>query len=707
MQRRSQRHKKPQKFHGYWTRIKNKFLNTAAFISLPVLVLGATVILLPVSWLALPVPKLPADTSIFDQHDKLISVVYGSENRMPITYKQVPPNIQNALVAIEDDTYWIEPAIDPVGILRAAVIDITSGQIIQGGSTLTQQLAKNLYLTDRRTFSRKFKELLITLKLSTMFTKQQILAMYLNDVYFGQGCYGIQAASLRYFGHGIKHLTLPEAATLAGVVNAPTYYDPLVHPHAAVARRNVVLSQMAKLHYISAAQAKTAQAAPLHLSNGLPTANRAPYFTKYVLDQLTALAPGLKNVAGGGYQITTTLSLKKQRAATNAVKAYLPRAHSVGGTLEPQVGLVSLNPSNGYIEAFVGGRNFANSQFDRATRAFRQPGSAMKYFLYTTVINNGYSTSSVQDSAPVKFPAGGGKWYVPHNYGHVYNGWLPISYAIAYSDNIIATKWMNIVGPPAMIRMAHSMGITSPLANNLTTALGSSSVSPFEMARGVSTLANGGYHVTPIAILKVLNSKGHEVYHQSPHKTRVITPQVSYVVDKLFEGPLRIPGGTAYNLNPVLKGRPAAAKTGTSSGQRDAWLVGFTPQLATAVWVGNDNDSPIYLTGDRGAGPIWAHFMKNALAGQPYLHFHRPPGIVNATVCRRTGLLTRVPGCCRSFREVFIKGHAPTKYSPGCRHKTVAKKSPKVKTKTHTRSGKSSHKKSKSILKSILKGLLP
>lgn len=648
-----------------WIRLVQGLGNTGAIISLPALVIGIGAVLVPTAWIALPTRNLPADTTIYDDHNRLVSVLYSTVNRMPVGRGEIPDVMQNALVAIEDDTFWVEPALDPVGILRAASVDLSHGRIIEGGSTITQQLAKNLYLTDRRTFSRKFKELFISLKLSTIYSKQQLITMYLNDVYFGEGAYGVQAASERYFGHGVGSITLPQAALLAGLVNAPSYYDPLIHPGAAKSRRNLVLSQMAKLHYITAAQAQVAQAAPLGLNSATPMGDRAPFFTQYVAQELASVAPKIgKNFYTGGYRVMTTMNWTMQKAAQNDVATYAPINGKVHGIYEPQTGLTAIDPRNGYVKALVGSDSYTNSTFNRALYAARQPGSAMKYFLYTTVINEGYSTSAVKDSSPVRFPAGNGKWYVPHNYGHVYNGPLPIRRAIGLSDNIVAVRWMNTVTPPVMIAMAHSMGITSPLANNLTTALGSSSVTPYEMARAVAPLANGGYRVRPLGVLKVTDAQGHVLYTARPKLTRVITPQVAYVVNQLFHAPLQMSQGTAHDLEPILNGRPMAAKTGTSSKQKDSWLVGFTPQLAAAVWVGNDNDTAIGLTGDRGAGPIWAHFMSDALVNKPYVNFTRPSDIVTRSVCEKTGLLDN--GCCTTFNEVYIKGHEPTKYSPGC-----------------------------------------
>jgi 1A family penicillin-binding protein len=658
-----------QRFHRepLWRVVWRRLTATAAGITLPVVVLAVVALGLPGTWLLLPPPHLPADTLVYDPQGQLLTYLYSTENRIPVPGSHIPPVMQNALVAIEDDRFWLEPGIDPVGILRAALTDVAARRIVQGGSTLTQQLAKNLYLSDRRTFSRKIKELFITLKLGSIYTKTEIIHAYLNDVYFGQGAYGIGAASRVYFGHGARSLTLPEAALLAGLVTAPSYYDPYLHPGAAMARRNLVLQRMAALHYITPAAARRAEAAPLGLApSSLPDwATLAPYYFQYVTHQIQRIDPAVgQTLYTGGYRITVSLSPQAQLAADRAMANDMPPATLVSGVPEPEGAIVGINPQNGNIEALVGGRNYAVSTFDRATRAFRQPGSTFKYFLYTTAIAEGYSTSAVKVSAPVRFPNGHGGWYVPHNFGHVYNGPLTMRRAIAISDDIVALKWMDQLGPPAVIRMAHQMGITSPLADNLTTALGSSSVSPLEMARALSTLANGGYRVVPRAVLQIAASNGHILYQAPVQRTRVLSPQVTYVVDQLFTAPLVSPVGTAHDLTSIFW-RPGDAKTGTSSAQRDAWLAGFTPQLVGVVWVGNDNDTPINLTGDLGAGPVWAHFMVNALAGQPVVTFRQPPGVVWRTVCEGTGLLGSA-ACCNAYREVFIRGRQPRRLSPSC-----------------------------------------
>jgi 1A family penicillin-binding protein len=663
----SRKARREQQHGDRWLgRVWKRLGSGTASISLPVLMAGVIALGVPGVWLALPPPNLPADTVILDQRGRLVTMLYSQYNRMPVPGTAIPAVMRNALVAIEDDRFWEEPGVDPVAIARAAVANVMAGRIVQGGSTITQQLAKNLYLTPERTFTRKLEELIITLKLGAQYSKSDILDMYLNDVYFGEGAYGVQAASLTYFGHGARTLTLPEAALLAGLVNAPSYYDPYVHPAAALARRNVVLRRMAQLHYITNLAAMRAEAAPLNLARAQFTfANRAPYFIAYMQQQLTTLDPAVaRTLYTGGWRITTTLSLPAQLAADNAMAHDMPPVTAMPGNVpEPEGAIVGLNPANGYIEAMVGGRNYQVSTFNRATEAARQPGSTFKYFLYTTAIADGYPPSTIKESAPVRFPNGHGGWYVPHNFGNQWNGPLTMRRAIALSDDVVALRWMNTLGPLNVIAMAHRMGITSPLADNLTTALGSSSVTPLEMARALAPLANGGYRINPLTVVQIRNASGQVVYQSAPTRTRVLSPQVAYVVSQLFTAPLTSPEGTAHNLTGIFT-RPAAAKTGTSSSQRDAWLAGYTPQLVGVVWVGNDNDTPIWLTGDLGAGPVWAHFMAKALAGQPVVNFPKPPGIVWHWICTRTGLLAN--GCCTSYREVFIRGHAPTTVSPGC-----------------------------------------
>lgn len=684
-----------ERYQTWWKRGWDRLKVGTASVSLPVLLVGALVVVLPGAWFKLPLPPLPADTVVEDQSGHVVTLLYAAQNRIPLPGSAIPSTMKNAIVAIEDDRFWEEPGVDPVAILRALTVDITSGRILQGGSTLTQQLAKNLYLSDQRTITRKIAELFITLKLGSTYTKSEILALYLNDVYFGQGAYGIEAASQVYFGHGAKRLSLPEAALLAGLVDAPSYYDPYVHPHAAIARRNLVLTQMKNLRYISAHQAAQAQASPLNLSGPVNWGQRAPYFIHYMADQLQTLDPTVaKNLYTGGYRIITSLNLQAQSAADAAMANNMPPGTLVHGVVQPEGAIVGINPANGYIEAMVGGRNYQQSSFNRATRAFRQPGSVFKYFLYTTAIAAGYPTSSIQDSAPVRFPNGHGGWYIPHNFGYVYNGPLTMRRAIALSDDIVALKWMNTLGPARVNAMARKMGITSPLPNNLTTALGSASISPLEIAQGLSALANGGNWVKPMAVLSVRSDTGQVLYTAHPDLHRVLTPQVAYVVDQLFTAPLTTPGGTAHNLTGVFW-RPGDAKTGTSSGQRDAWLAGFTPQLVGVTWVGNDNASSIHLTGDLGAGPVWSHFMQKALSGLPVAHFKQPPGIVWRRVCTRTGLLAN--GCCTSYREVFIRGHVPTRRSPGCASGSNGKAGSQ-KLPSHRRS---------SVIHDILKALTP
>lgn len=695
-----------RRHHDSWLhRAARRLVDAGASVSLPVLLLATVLVGAPGVFVIWPPPVLPADTQVLSRHGHLIAQVYATENRIPVAASRIPAVMRNALVAIEDDTYWEEPGVDPVGIARALAVDITSGRILQGGSTITQQLAKNLYLTDRRTITRKIKELAITLKLGTEYSKSEILTMYLNDVYFGEGSYGVQAASETYFGHGVGSLTTSEAALLAGLVNAPSALDPYYHPAAALARRNQVLARMAALHYLTPAAARKAAAAPLTLSRAAPpNGSTAPYFLQFMRSQLAALLPAAaSNFESGGYRIVTTLSRQAQAAANHAMATAMPTpTGTYQGAAEPQGAVVGIAPATGDIKAMVGGLSYAASTFNRAVYAYRQPGSAFKYFLYTTAIQAGYPTSTVKVSGPVSFPNGHGGVYRPHNFGGVYAGPLTMRQAIAESDDIVALKWMAALTPPRVIAMAKKMGITTPMANNLTTALGSSSVSPLEMAGAIAPLANGGYHIAPRSIVSVQSASGAYLLKTSPQRYRVLTPPVTYVVDQLFTAPLTSPVGTAHNLTGVFS-RPADAKTGTSSKKRDAWLVGFTPQLVGVVWVGNDQDTPMGLTGDRGAGPVWASFMHHALAGQPVKTFHQPPGVVWRQVCLHTGLLAN--GCCTAYREVFLAGHLPKSAPRGSCHGSGAGTGPH--TAKHPSPPAAHAKRAPSLLERIFKALTP
>jgi len=632
-------------------------------------------------FIPLPAPVVPVATRIFDRNGELVGSLY-SENRIPIPLSDVPEVLRKGIVALEDERFYSHHGIDPIGILRAAVRDIRAGRVVQGGSTITAQVARTLYLTQEVTISRKIIEALLALKLERVYSKSEILEIYLNQIYLGNGSYGVEVASETYFGKSVKDLTLAECAMIAGLPTNPEGYSPYNHPDRALARRNFVLDFWAGKGIITPAQAAEAKAEPLTLASTGPPAPVGPYYIDYITTLLReAQAAGARNIPNpadlytGGYRIYTSLDLKMQKAAEKAVADWAPKGtKDKNGVTQPEVALVALDPSNGYILAMVGGRSYAETKLNRAvprgptTEGMRrQPGSAFKAFLYTAVLDSGFPLTSTQVCEPVQFPVGNGRVYSPTDYGTNKYHYRPLTIreAVRVSDNVVAVKWCHQIGPAREKQFAQAMGIDAPLTDDLSLALGSSEVSVLEMARGYATLANGGFRVEPQALLRVEDRYGKVLYDQTRGgrglaPVKVLDERVAYLMNDLLKEPFR-PGGTAVGLLRYFS-RPACGKTGTTDDQYDAWFVGYTPQVACAVWVGNDTPSRLPGYGGTLAGPIWANFMAAAHEGLPVLDFPEPAGIVHLTICTETGLLPNPT--CPTTEEIFIAGTEPKEVDP-------------------------------------------
>ncbi|MHB8758435.1 MAG: transglycosylase domain-containing protein, partial [Bacillota bacterium] len=613
----------------------------------------------------LPEPQTSVATRILDVNGHVISSV-AVENRQVVPLSDISPYMQNAVVAIEDDRFYSHHGIDFRAILRAAWRDLLARRIVEGGSTITQQLVRGLYLSQTRTFTRKINEVLLTIKFESAYTKKEILEMYLNQIYYGQNAYGVQVAAETYFGQPARSLTLGQSAMLAATIRNPSIYNPFNNLSAATSRRGLVLDKMVVQGYITKKQADEAKAEPVVLNPTKSAPKGAPYFIEYVMRQVNERHPDIvKDLPVGGYTIETTLDLDMQQAAEAAFKAGVGAGRKgENGITQPQGALVAVDPSNGYIKAFVGGRDFAESQFNRAYQAKRQPGSSFKAFLYTAVLDQGYTAVSQQVDEPVTFQQPGGQPYTPTDYGdtpYLYQN-LTIRQAVRISDNVVAVKWANVIGPDQVVRYAHLMGIDSPLAANLSIALGAYEVTPLEMAVGYSTLANGGNRVTPLSILRIKDRNGRIIEENHASIRQVVDPRVAYLMTDILTSVLG-PGGTASFLSPIIN-RPAAGKTGTTENYRDAWFVGFTPDIVAAVYVGYDDPSvPVSAPGGRLAGPIWANFLRVALANVAPHDFARPPGLVDVVVCADSGLL---PGYdCPTITEIFVSGTEPTTYDLG------------------------------------------
>lgn len=613
------------------------------------------VILLPARQRAPQVPSL-----LYAANGSEVAALSPGEN-IPVTYADVPAAMRNATIAAEDATFWRNFGIDPASILRAALVDIRAGAIVQGGSTITQQLAKNLYLTDARTWSRKFLEVLYTLRLEATHSKRQILTTYLNTIYYGSGAYGIGAAAETYFAEPVGHLDLAQATLLAGLPDAPQLYDPYLHPRAARTRQRWILGRMVILGLVTRAEAHAAAEAPLYYQRGTPPPAGPPsgYFTNYVLTAIAHHDPSLETaVLAGGYRVYTTLSPTAQAAADSAFANDMPPVTMYQhGVAQPEGALVAIDPHNGAVRALIGGRSYRRTPYNRALFALRQPGSTFKPFLYATAIGDGYPVTDRLFDGPITFPGVDGKPYVPHDYDGFSYRWLTMRDALADSVNIIALKWANIVGPRQVIATAHRMGLHSPMQPTLPLVLGAYGTTPLDLADAYVPLANGGWAIAPWCVVKVVDPAGDVVWApRPPRPRRALDPGVAYIVTNMMESVMTV--GTGRKLRPIVN-RPVAGKTGTSNALKDAWFAGFTPALVAVVWVGDDKPEPGVGYGDMVAGPVWAHFMAGALAHTPPSDFPRPADVEVLTVSAIDGLLPNATS--PTVREVFLRRAAPKK----------------------------------------------
>ena len=645
---------------------------------IPVVLLALLVV--PFVMVPLRQPEIPVASEVLDVNGRLITRLYeaGGGNRIQVPVTEIPADLKEAIVSMEDRQFYQHHGINPVGILRALIKDIQQRRVVEGGSTISQQLAKNLYTGGERSVRRKLYELVLTFKLESRYSKDEILGMYLNTIYLGHGAWGVEVASQTYFGKSVRDLDLAESALLAGLPRSPEYYSPYNHPNEARARRDFVLQTMADLGYISQAQANRAKAEPLKLAGLRPAGRQAPYFVDYVLSQLNPTVA--EDVTRGGYRIYTTLDLDMQRAAETAVANGIGKTTpDAKGVPQPEAALIAVDPTTGYIKAMVGGDDYGKTQFNRVL-ARRQPGSAFKPFLYATVLSRGGLTAaSTQVCELVSFPGPTpDQPYEPTDFDpkkpYHYRP-MGVREAIRVSDNVVAVRWGQAVGPDNVARTARAMGITSPLQPDLTLSLGSSAVMPLEMAAAFSALAHGGVRADPMAVLRIEDRYGNLVQENRSRFTNVLDPRVAYIITDIMKEVLWS-GGTAAGTGGLIGGRPAAGKTGTTDRLVDAWFVGYTPDLVAAVWVGNDDPAnPINKTGGTAAAPIWGRFVADSLKNVPLHDFPRPEGITEAVICDESGLLAN-PTCPSSHTELFLAGTEPTQMDPTDYSRTPGRPAP-------------------------------
>ncbi|MDA9499583.1 transglycosylase domain-containing protein [Bradyrhizobium sp. CCBAU 11357] len=550
---------------------------------------------------SLEIPKRPPTIQIVGI-DGSILAQRGEMAGANVALKDLPPFLPKAFIAIEDRRFYSHFGIDPVGILRALVTNVLHRGVSQGGSTLTQQLAKNLFLTQERTIQRKLQEVELAIWLERKHSKDEILELYLNRVYFGSGAYGVEAAAQKYFGKSAKNVTVAEAAMLAGLVKSPSRLAPNRNPEGAEARAQIVLAAMADAKFITDAQAKA--------SIGHPSYNVKPAgagTVNYVADWIGEVLDDLVGQIDESIKVETTIDPKLQSVAEAAIIDELA-AKSVKFNVS-QGALVAMTP-DGAVRAMVGGRNYSDSQYNRAVTARRQPGSSFKPFVYLTALEQGLTPDTMRQDAPIEV-----KGWRPENYTHEYFGAVTLTQALAMSLNTVAIRLGLEVGPKNVVRTAHRLGISSKLEPNASIALGTSEVSVVELVGAYAPFANGGLAVAPHVVTRIRTLSGKLLYMRQPEeRNQVIDPRYVGMMNAMMRETLI--SGTAKKAE--IPGWPAAGKTGTSQDYRDAWFIGYTANLVTGVWLGNDDNSPTKkATGGGLPVEVWSRFMKTAHEGVP------------------------------------------------------------------------------------------
>jgi penicillin-binding protein 1A len=606
------------------------------------------------------------DTVVYAENGRsVLAVLRGDESRVLVGTEDIAPIMRQAIVSVEDQRFYEHNGVDPRGIARALWQDIRQQGIVEGGSTITQQFVKNAYIRNERTLGRKVREAALAWQLEQRWSKDRILTAYLNTIYFGHGAYGIQQAARAYFKKSAKELGLAEAALLAGIPADPSLFDPALNPRNATLRRRHVLLMMRDQGKITQGQLRRADNADLPVPTDVRVpGTTAPYFVNYVKDQLVARY-GAGKVFGGGLKVTTTIDLDLQLKARAAIEKIL------GNPDGPAAALVAIEPQTGEVKAMFGGRNFRESQFNLAAQAKRQPGSAFKPIVLATAMNEGISPVTELESKPVSIDAGDRIWKVT-NYDHTYLGRVSLSRAIVSSDNTVYAQLTDLVGPKAIVKTAHSLGIRSRLAPYFSIGLGSGAVSPLEMARAYATLANEGRRVdgsefknSPRVIKTVARVRSSREEINAPIPTQVMDQGQAELLTDILEDVVQ--SGTGKRA--AIPGREIAGKTGTTDNYGDAWFVGYTPELVVAVWVGYPDALKPMLTefnGEPVAGGtlpamIWKAFVEKVDEDEDR-SFDAPPylGGVSAWVVQRDGEWQLDNGYCRGARLVaYFSGLGP------------------------------------------------
>jgi len=599
-----------------------------------------------------------------------IMLFFGPERqqRQLISIGRVPKHLIHAILAAEDNRFFEHHGFNLQAIFRALYVNVRHGEIRQGGSTLTQQLAKSYFLSPERTVARKSRELLMALTMEVMYTKNEILEIYLNEIYLGQkgsvSINGVGEAAFFYFGKPVELLTLTEAATIAGLIKGPNIYSPYVNDTKCRDRRDKVISDMEKLGYISSEQKENVVGKPVKTVGFTVYGKKAPYFIDYLAKQLPTLYSA-QSLSSLGLSIYTTVDTQVQEAAEKALEKGLARLEKVYPSLKRanpeehlQGTVIVMQPKTGYILAMVGGRNYSISQFNRAVQARRQPGSAFKPFVYLTGLEK-FTPATLLSNSPKQYEVDGKVW-MPHSKSPASEGGIRMREALARSDNLATVDLAMKVGLDKVVKTANMFGFSTPLKPQPSLALGAYDVIPLELARAYCTFASDGVEPFPLSLKAVVDESGNVLERRHMSIQNIITPEKAYVISDMLRSV--ITEGTGRRLNDMGVSFPVAGKTGTTNDNRDAWFVGYTPDLLVLVWVGFDNGDPIFVEGAAAALPIWADLVRSVPQYISGDWLKMPPGVVQRKICSQSGRLAIESHCPQSIEEVFLIDNSPVEY---------------------------------------------
>lgn len=648
------------RFRGTW-----KYVRAAVFIGFflaifAFAVLGSFVLFAKIE--GAPPVAVPQTTIFYAADGSKIGESDHGQKRYWVRLKDMSPHVIEATIAVEDRKFYEHHGFDLKRIAAAIIANVEAMAKVEGASTITQQYARNLFLTHEKTWSRKIQEALYTIRLEANYSKDQILEGYLNTIYYGHGAYGIEAAARYYFGKHASELTLSEAAMLAGIPKGPYYYSPFVNEQRAKARQKIVLTSMVEAGYISRQEAEQAYRDKLiyarHREQEQPI---APYFQDVVKQQLrTKLGLDERTIELGGLRVYTTLDRRLQRIAEEQIRRIIDPHSAI------QAALVAMDPRTGEVKALVGGRNYEESPFNRAVQAERQPGSTFKPFLYYAAIEQGFTPSTQLRSELTTFTFNGGRSsYTPHNYNDYYaNGPITLAQALAVSDNVFAVKTLQFIGVDKLVDTAKALGITSRLKAVPSLALGTSPVKVIDMVAAYSTLANYGKQTEPVFIKKVVDANGNVLYEHKPESRQVLDRDAAFVTTHLMTGMFdpKLNGYTTVTGQSIIDDitRPYAGKSGTT--KTDSWMIGFAPQLVAGVWTGYDRGETMDRPAERQyAKQIWVHFMEQSLAGEPKKSFKPTKGVIGVYIDPQNGKLA-TDSCPVKRKTYYLIGTEPTDY---------------------------------------------